>query len=233
MRIVERKEVGQALKAFCDKYDTYAEAAKKLGITPSQLSSALNKPKSVVPAKALKKLGFKFEAVYLGKDLPPVKAHVPSALTKALIAAAKPKRAAGAESLTARHGPNADDVVRAGLKKAKPRVRKPVKLPLIEDVQPVEDVELCVGGHTPDWSGLRRAYGECKVCGTVVEPSNPPVAVAVVAPGPELANDVTETEFAEDEQSMSVLGSEDDPNPVDDYAPEPEFDENGYPIYRC
>jgi hypothetical protein len=133
MRIVDRKEVGAALEAFCDKFETYKEAAKKLGITLSQLSAARNKPKSVVPAKALKKLGFEFKAVYLAKDLPPAKKHVPSAITRALVAAskAKPRKAKGP---TARHGPNADDAVRDALKAAKPRVRKPKPAPPMRDI---------------------------------------------------------------------------------------------------
>jgi len=142
MRIVDRKEVGAALEAFCDKFETYKEAAKKLGITLSQLSAARNKPKSVVPAKALKKLGFEFKAVYLAKDLPPTRLQkVVKSLSKK---PPTPKKAKVmmAEAVREMHVTNG----RTPLQVAKPRVRKPSRphaaliLPTVEAVQPLVEI---------------------------------------------------------------------------------------------
>lgn len=139
--IVSREFVAQVLKEFCAKHDTLTAAAKKLGITLSQLSTALRNKKSAIPAKALKKLGFAYKPVYIdqrkvakSKSLPaplptPVVTTKPTARKpskRSTTAAGKRVRAAGEnptdrmageypEHPTPRHGRTADDVVREAI----------------------------------------------------------------------------------------------------------------------
>jgi hypothetical protein len=136
MQIVPRDQVLKDLRAFCAKHDTLTLAAKKLGITLSQLSQALRNTKSVIPAKALKKLGYTYKPVYVdtrkpAKTLPSLPASLakPVAKKPAKKAPAKkhvPGRATGEqpdsrmagdfpEHPTPRHGRTADDVVREAI----------------------------------------------------------------------------------------------------------------------
>lgn len=71
MQIIERTRIAQELDAFCDKFPTYGAAAERLGITLAQLSTARNDEGSVIPAKALAKLGYAYVPVYIKKgDVP-------------------------------------------------------------------------------------------------------------------------------------------------------------------
>ena len=67
MQTIERAKIAKELESFCAKYQTYGEAAKALGVTLAQLSTARNKPDTVIPAKALAKLGYAYALVYVRK----------------------------------------------------------------------------------------------------------------------------------------------------------------------
>jgi hypothetical protein len=71
MQTIDRSKIAKELNAFCDKFDTYSAAARKLGITLAQLSTARNDESTVIPAKALDKLGYGYTLVYVRKaDMP-------------------------------------------------------------------------------------------------------------------------------------------------------------------
>lgn len=91
MQTIERSKIAKELEAFCDKYDTYSAAAKALGITLAQLSTARNDESTVIPAKALAKLGYGYALVYVRKaDMPAKRAKKTTAKPKSK-PAAKPK----------------------------------------------------------------------------------------------------------------------------------------------
>lgn len=74
MSIVVKPEVIlKKLRKFCDKYDTYTEAATALNVTPSQLSLTLNGKAPVIPARILDKLGYETSLVYVRKGRTAVK----------------------------------------------------------------------------------------------------------------------------------------------------------------
>lgn len=105
MQTIDRSKIAKELEAFCDKYNTYGEAAQKLGITLAQLSTARNDENSVIPAKALAKLGYGYTLVYVRKaDMP----------AKRTPKAKKAKTAKPAAKKTAKP-------------KSKPAAKKPVK----------------------------------------------------------------------------------------------------------
>ena len=89
MQTIERSVIAKALEAFCDKYPTYSRAATALGVTLAQLSTARNDPNSVIPARALSKLGYGYTPAYVRKaDMPTKRAKKPAPPKKA-----KPKKA--------------------------------------------------------------------------------------------------------------------------------------------
>lgn len=94
MQTIERSKIAKELEAFCDKYETYGAAAKALGITLAQLSTARNDEDTVIPAKALAKLGYGYTSVYVRKADMPTKARKPKRAAKKPTAkkAAKPAR---------------------------------------------------------------------------------------------------------------------------------------------
>jgi outer membrane biosynthesis protein TonB len=100
MKTIERSKIAKELEAFCDKYDTYSAAAKALGITLAQLSTARNDESTVIPAKALAKLGYGYALVYVRKADMPAKrpskkaAKKPAAKKPAPKPKSKPKTAA-------------------------------------------------------------------------------------------------------------------------------------------
>lgn len=67
---INEAAVRAALREFCDKYKTkdgksgQGKAAKALGVTAAQLSLTLNGKNNVIPARILKKLGYRAVTVY-------------------------------------------------------------------------------------------------------------------------------------------------------------------------
>lgn len=90
--IVSREFVAQVLKEFCAKHDTLTAAAKKLGITLSQLSTALRNKKSAIPAKALKKLGFAYKPVYIDQRKVAKPKSLPAPLPLPAVAVKTPRK---------------------------------------------------------------------------------------------------------------------------------------------
>lgn len=118
MQTIDRSKIAKELNAFCDKFDTYSAAAKKLGITLAQLSTARNDEGSVIPAKALDKLGYGYTLVYVRKaDMPAKtkKAKKPSGGSTKKPAAKKPVKTKAKTKPAAKRAP------------AKPKAKKPAK----------------------------------------------------------------------------------------------------------
>lgn len=67
MIIVTREIIIAKLDAYCEKRASYGAAAKALGITPAQLSTARNNPKRPLPARLLSRLGYVRTHVYAEK----------------------------------------------------------------------------------------------------------------------------------------------------------------------
>lgn len=123
MQTIDRSKIAKELNAFCDKFDTYSAAAKKLGITLAQLSTARNDESTVIPAKALDKLGYGYTLVYVRK------ADMPAKTKKAK------KPSGGSTKKPAAKKPAAKKPVKAKTKAkpaakrapAKPKAKKPAK----------------------------------------------------------------------------------------------------------
>lgn len=77
MSYLTNDDVVKLINAFCDKYDTYALAAKAFRCTPSQLSQARASKRGIVPAPILKKLGLKPLTLYTSRSGKPVKSLAP------------------------------------------------------------------------------------------------------------------------------------------------------------
>jgi hypothetical protein len=73
MTYMTNADVIKLINTFCDKYDTFAEAAKGLRCTPSQLSQARQGKLGMIPAPILKKLGLKPLTVYVSRSGKPLK----------------------------------------------------------------------------------------------------------------------------------------------------------------
>lgn len=120
MQTIERSKIAKDLEAFCDKYDTYGAAAKALGITLAQLSTARNDESTVIPAKALAKLGYGYTFVYVRKADMPAKTSKPK---KAAKKAAKPAPKKTAKPKAKKPAPKPAAPVKA----KKPKAKKPAK----------------------------------------------------------------------------------------------------------
>ncbi|MDQ3038886.1 MAG: hypothetical protein M3R16_03660 [Pseudomonadota bacterium] len=65
MSPVPKKEIINELRAIVAGHVNGKTAARKLGVTPSVLSLTLNNHYPVIPARILRKLGYKTEIVYV------------------------------------------------------------------------------------------------------------------------------------------------------------------------
>jgi hypothetical protein len=71
MTLLTKKDVMARINAFCDKFDTFAEAAAALRCTASQLSQARLGKTGLIPAPILKKLKIKAVTRYESNEPPP------------------------------------------------------------------------------------------------------------------------------------------------------------------
>lgn len=70
MTILTKKDVIARINAFCDKFDTFAEAAAVLRCTPSQLSQARLNRTGLIPSPILKKLKIRTVTLYESSEKP-------------------------------------------------------------------------------------------------------------------------------------------------------------------
>jgi predicted component of type VI protein secretion system len=134
--ILTKKEVIARLNAFCDRFETYAEAASALRCTPSQLSQARLGKTGLIPAPILKKLKIKTVTVYESQDKALAKPHRKTVAPAAAKPLAKPAKKPSPAPVKPRPAPAAlpappekGDTTPPPLKVAKARViRKPAAL---------------------------------------------------------------------------------------------------------
>lgn len=130
MQTIERNKIAKELEAFCDKYDTYSAAAKALGITLAQLSTARNDESTVIPAKALAKLGYGYALVYVRKADMPVKTKRPAKKAAKKPAAKKPAPKPKAKPKTVAKPKAKAPAKKAAKKPAKKAADKPAPAPV-------------------------------------------------------------------------------------------------------
>lgn len=119
MQTIDRSKIAKELEAFCDKYDTYSAAAKALGITLAQLSTARNDESTVIPAKALAKLGYGYTLVYVRKaDMPAKKSRPKKPATKSTKKPASKPRAKKPAKPAAKRAPAKTKAKKPARKKA-------------------------------------------------------------------------------------------------------------------
>lgn len=94
MTILSKRDVIARINAFCDRFETYAEAAAAIPCTPSQLSQARLGQTGLIPAPILKRLKISIVTSYESHDKPGKAPRKPAKGTAAKappVSAKKPK----------------------------------------------------------------------------------------------------------------------------------------------
>lgn len=152
MQTIPRSKIAKELDAFCAKFPTFTDAAEKLGITLAQLSTARNDSSSVIPAKALDKLGYAYAPFYFrAADIKVIRQNEEAAAKASKKAPAKkpakkaaPKKATPKKKPAKKAAPRSKPVAKKSQASAKPKAGKPAPAPAVvqrRHVAPIRHVE--------------------------------------------------------------------------------------------